>query len=339
MAKIGEGDPRWVVREREDGTNVNGWHWGGERDVLGWADTRLREMLMSVSGDNTKISKVSKVEGEAKLYTRKGALKPIYDLTVSGEWTALAADATGKFDFELYDDDPMVNTTCDTPAAGGATKSAFVSECVPKIRELCATFTKEIASGADLAGQPGLPLPSVKGKNSQGESLDEVLKMPESNVTDFKRTPGVDASSAAVVEKSNKGKPFTITDGFTCLPSDLYKCFVDPPRLQAISRGKVICEPRVGGTWEILGGMCSGIIREVNPDSQIVMDWRMKDWDDKDPSCKLELDFENNDGRTKLKISLYELPADKRAPVEGFWRIQILRAIKAIFGYGSASFL
>ena len=27
MAKWGEGDPRWIVEERDDGTNVNNWHW------------------------------------------------------------------------------------------------------------------------------------------------------------------------------------------------------------------------------------------------------------------------------------------------------------------------
>jgi hypothetical protein len=27
MAKWGEGDPRWIVEEREDAKNVNNWHW------------------------------------------------------------------------------------------------------------------------------------------------------------------------------------------------------------------------------------------------------------------------------------------------------------------------
>lgn len=27
MAKWGEGDPRWIVEERADATNVNNWHW------------------------------------------------------------------------------------------------------------------------------------------------------------------------------------------------------------------------------------------------------------------------------------------------------------------------
>lgn len=29
MAKWGEGDPRWIVEERADATNVNNWHWYG----------------------------------------------------------------------------------------------------------------------------------------------------------------------------------------------------------------------------------------------------------------------------------------------------------------------
>ncbi|XP_011797226.1 PREDICTED: uncharacterized protein LOC105511659 [Colobus angolensis palliatus] len=31
MAKWGQGDPRWIVEEREDGTNVNNWHWCGRQ--------------------------------------------------------------------------------------------------------------------------------------------------------------------------------------------------------------------------------------------------------------------------------------------------------------------
>ena len=27
MAKWGEGDPRWIVEHRDDGKNVNNWHW------------------------------------------------------------------------------------------------------------------------------------------------------------------------------------------------------------------------------------------------------------------------------------------------------------------------
>ena len=44
MAKLGAGDPRWIVEDRKDGINVNNWHWT-EKDVLPWAKKRLTELL------------------------------------------------------------------------------------------------------------------------------------------------------------------------------------------------------------------------------------------------------------------------------------------------------
>jgi hypothetical protein len=45
MAKWGQGDPRWIVEEREDGTNVNNWHWCGGR-ARARAGGRLRALLL-----------------------------------------------------------------------------------------------------------------------------------------------------------------------------------------------------------------------------------------------------------------------------------------------------
>jgi len=39
MAKVGEGDARWIVEDRADGTNVNNWHWK-EKDALSWSEKR-----------------------------------------------------------------------------------------------------------------------------------------------------------------------------------------------------------------------------------------------------------------------------------------------------------
>ena len=44
MAKFGEGDARWIVADRQDGTNVHNWHWA-EKDVLNWAKQRITELL------------------------------------------------------------------------------------------------------------------------------------------------------------------------------------------------------------------------------------------------------------------------------------------------------
>jgi activator of HSP90 ATPase len=331
MAKIGEGDPRWVVREREDGTNVNGWHWSGERDVSAWADMRLRELIGPISSTHSHVTKVNKVEGDANLYTRKAALKVVYDLRVSGEWASKPEGTKGKFRFELFDDEPDVTATMESSLSSSHSgKSDFETLCIPKIRNACKTFIAELMAGANLS--PGdkekleMPTPALK-------------KVTEHSVLDYKRTPGVDAFSSDVQRRENEGKPLEITDGFRCSAKDLYDAITDRPRLEAVTRAKALSEKRPGGTWEVLGGLARGKYVRLEPDSLVVMDWRMKDWDDSHPYCRAELHFAQEDGRTVLKIVIHGLADSRKSSVEGFWRIQILQAVKVVFGYGSASFL
>ena len=52
MARAGEGDARWIVEDRADGTNVHGWHWQ-EKDALPWARARLDALCArrAIDGD------------------------------------------------------------------------------------------------------------------------------------------------------------------------------------------------------------------------------------------------------------------------------------------------
>ena len=45
MAKVGEGDERWIVEERKDGRNVNGWHWE-EKNALSWSRETIQKLLL-----------------------------------------------------------------------------------------------------------------------------------------------------------------------------------------------------------------------------------------------------------------------------------------------------
>lgn len=38
------GDPRWIVEERPDATNVNNWHWT-EKNATPWSKERLTNLL------------------------------------------------------------------------------------------------------------------------------------------------------------------------------------------------------------------------------------------------------------------------------------------------------
>ena len=47
MAKWGEGDPRWIVEERPDATNVNNWHWT-EKNADQWSKAKIKVLMMMI---------------------------------------------------------------------------------------------------------------------------------------------------------------------------------------------------------------------------------------------------------------------------------------------------
>ena len=85
MAKWGEGDPRWRVEHREDGRNVNNWHWS-EVNKMEWTKQRLGELLPGAEASSSgaseaaphgwvaRVKKVKSVAGEvgARTFTAAG---------------------------------------------------------------------------------------------------------------------------------------------------------------------------------------------------------------------------------------------------------------------------
>merc|ERR1712196_608265 len=98
MAKIGEGDDRWIVRERADGANVNAWHWS-ETNLLAWAKDKLStELAFSVVKTSTSEIKttVDKITGECNIQSRKGRKFALYELEIHLKWEGTMWDSEGK---------------------------------------------------------------------------------------------------------------------------------------------------------------------------------------------------------------------------------------------------
>ncbi|XP_034364376.1 activator of 90 kDa heat shock protein ATPase homolog 2 isoform X3 [Arvicanthis niloticus] len=99
MAKWGQGDPRWIVEEREDGTNVNNWHWT-ERDATVWSKGKLRELLVGIAMENEAgrcvISELKQVEGEASCNSRKGKLIFFYEWNIKLAWKGTVKESGAK---------------------------------------------------------------------------------------------------------------------------------------------------------------------------------------------------------------------------------------------------
>jgi len=101
MAKWGEGDSRWIVQERDDGSNVNGWHWQ-ERNLFKWSEEKLTELLVGadlnvpVVEGFAKITSLSKFEGDSSVSTRKGGKKfGCFDLSFTLKWSGRVLNVEG----------------------------------------------------------------------------------------------------------------------------------------------------------------------------------------------------------------------------------------------------
>lgn len=330
MALQGEGDPRWVVRERDDGRNVNGWHWE-DKDVTGWAKERLKQLIatdtcaVAHAQARVAVDSVTSVDGDATLYNRKGVLKVLYDLKVVGKWTTLQSDKSdrtfGEFKFELFDEDPEISVTLDSKSRGvAAFKNAFVSDVVPLIRKQCVVFISEMHAGA--------------GQSVEGLTMRTKNTTTETKVTDFLRS-GMDEKPKK--KTTPKNGELVLTDKFNCKPTDMYLALTDRGRLEAITRARAISEPTTGGKVVLMGGTVVGSYKKLLIGKEIDMDWKLRTWGEDAAMGKATVSMEEDEGKTEVEVRIKGVPNEQRSATEGFWRAQIFQAMKVVMGWGSAS--
>ena len=102
MAKLGEGDDRWIVKERDDGKNVNNWHWS-ETNLTDWSKDRLTELLVGIVAMDEgsasgwcKTTAVEKCTGDVTVQSRKQKKFPLYELEIKIKWEGQLWDAQVK---------------------------------------------------------------------------------------------------------------------------------------------------------------------------------------------------------------------------------------------------
>ncbi|XP_072992611.1 uncharacterized protein [Typha latifolia] len=168
MAKYGEGDKRWIVEERPDGTNVHNWHWS-ERDCLEWSRSLLSSLLSGITvldgegGLVIRTKTVDKLEGEAYVNVRKGKVIPGYELSLSLSWEGEARSSadgeallkiSGTLEVPYLADenageDPEVRITVrdDDGPIGRRIKDAFIAKGKPIIFEKIRAYVQAMAKG------------------------------------------------------------------------------------------------------------------------------------------------------------------------------------------------
>lgn len=331
MALKGQGDKRWKVRERADGTNVNGWHWE-ERSASSWAHNRIKELLKveeivipPVEGSH-KGARVEDLEmaGDASLMNRKGVLKVLYDLKATGKWKSEheeEADRThGTFQIDIFDDTPEVVLTMDAKSKCEAVyKSLISSELQARMTKAAPIFISELRAGA---GQP-----------LDGVSVEQKKKpVTETKVSDFL------SSSTHRKQYEAPAKPtkttLDFTDNFNCTPRDLFAALTERKQLEAVMRSECVSEPKEGSAFSLMKGTVTGVYRKLVPGEQIDMVWKMKSWDVQGDGVRCTVTMEAGDNGTVLRVRFQDIPSKYCSEARGFWLMQAAKGIKVVLGYG-----
>lgn len=339
MAKLGEGDARWIVAERDDGKNVGHWHWA-EKDVLPWAQQTLAASLANLEFDGGAFSTGAAVSvtGEAILNNRKAKVIPSYELEVSGEWARAADGATGRWTFPYIadenagDDDIELRATVP-PGGDAAAAAAFVAAAKPELVARVKEFIKRLAAGGPDADA---------GKEVKGPAAAAAAPQPAAT------KPAAAAKPTPKPSTGTSDAPtttVTVVEKFYARPPDIFDALTSPPRVMAFTQAPAVVEPRPGGAYKLFAGAVDASFVELHaPDrnsARIVLDWRFKDWPDGALSRVDIALTEPSEGLTVVTVTHAGVPTVDRHgnggvadTVEAGWRGQVLGRLRQVFGYG-----
>jgi len=348
MAKWGEGDPRWIVEERPDATNVNNWHWT-EKNADAWSKAKLKELFINHIIDNPKVGNVviediEKMDGEARANNRKGKLIFFYEWEIVLKWKGHVngndKEVTGKIEIpnlsEEHDDmedvDLEVSLTTKGPEADALKEMLRKGDGAKNIRGVLYDYV------AALKNEYSTDL--IKPKKSEGGTQKVISsttispqtqahKKNEDNMKNLDIAEGVKLELAEI----------NISEEMKCTGQELFNALTRKDMIQIFTN----CEAKMteqaieGGAFELLGGNITGRFIEVTPFTKIVKEWRLKSWPSGITST-VTISIKQSKEDTKILIKQSGVPIKEVDSTKEGWHRYYLQAMKRSFGFGAALF-
>uniref|UniRef100_A0A0E0EM93 Activator of Hsp90 ATPase AHSA1-like N-terminal domain-containing protein n=1 Tax=Oryza meridionalis TaxID=40149 RepID=A0A0E0EM93_9ORYZ len=294
MAKYGEGDARWIVQERADGTNVHNWHWA-ERDCLEWSRSRLTSLLaglpvLSVEGGLAlRTTALDKLDGEAYVNIRKGKVIPGYELSLTLAWEAEATTESGVVKVsgaaevpyladENADEDPELRVTVrgdDGPVARRA-KDAFLTKGKPLVLEKIREYVAAMAKGGPAKDELDSKKTPTKAAAVEAGGA---AAAPAPAAEKKEEAPAVKEKKAKAKDKEGF-KTIEMTEKFYCRAKDMYEILMDENRWKGFTQSNARISREVGGQFSLFDGSISGVNEELQEGKLIVQKWRFGSWPD-----------------------------------------------------------
>ncbi|XP_060947420.1 activator of 90 kDa heat shock protein ATPase homolog 1-like [Limanda limanda] len=340
MAKWGEGDPRWIVEERADATNVNNWHWT-ERDVSGWSSQRLRQLLLGVrvqgSEGVAQLTSIDQLDGEASINNRKGKLIFFYEWQLRASWLGTSSGGVksrGSVSVSNLSDendvdelDISVSLCKDQPST--PLLELMTAAGVPEVRRVLGEYVQQLKSEFSQE----MILPAATGPRPPRPPQPELKNRIKSSETQVSSASMCSSSSAPCptgqrILTSN----FNLNETFQTSPDELYRTFINQEFVQVFTRSAAVVDGRHGGRFLLLDGSVSGEFTKLVPDQRIEMRWRFRTWPSEHyASVRLQLDERGHE--TRLRMQCRGVPAGEEDSTREGWARFYFQAIKQTFGY------
>ncbi|XP_001950637.1 activator of 90 kDa heat shock protein ATPase homolog 1-like isoform X2 [Acyrthosiphon pisum] len=335
MAKWGEGDPRWIVEERPDATNVNNWHWT-EKNACQWSKDKLNALLVGMILENDvakcEILKIENCEGEAVANNRKGKLIFFYewDLTLSwkGKLIGGAKEIEGTINIpNLSEENSVAEIEINVLLKKPSNEAIIVKDFLyhqgrSKIRDQLEKYIKDLKEEFSK----GMILPKRDIENSSKPKL--LSKESLKNVNNSENGAKDDESKSKIDTTT-----VVIDVVFQCSGEDFYNALTTPELVSAFTQQSVTFQTIKGGKFQLFDGNITGEFIELCPGKKIVQNWRTKQWPDWLYST-VTVTINQEEDHTKVRVALVGVPKSDEAITRQNWERYYFTPIKRTFGYG-----
>lgn len=339
MAKWGEGDPRWIVEERPDATNVNNWHWT-EKNAGPWSKDRLKELFSDLkiaqNGIVCSITEVEKVDGEASANNRKGKLIFFYEWDIKLKWEGVLAGGSEKIKGEIHipnlseeNDVSEVDMTVTIKSNGDEAQrvKAFMhhvgrEEIRKQLQEYIRSLKEEFSKG--------LILPK-KGESSV--KPDNVSTITSGFNKKINMNPIISPQTNKVGCKLDT-KTIELSEKFQCRGQEFYDAMTRIEMVTAFTQGHVKLDPEKGGKFALFGGNVTGEFKELITGKRIVQYWRYKQWPEQHYS-EVTFNIEEKDDHTLVRLKQDLVPVAEVEKTRDNWQRYYFDSIKRAFGFGA----
>ena len=125
---------------------------------------------------------------------------------------------------------------------------------------------------------------------------------------------------------------FTLSETFNTKAVEIYKAWLNGDGHSAITGSPAKVDGTVGGKFTAWDGYIFGTTLELTPNQRIVQSWRTSEFADDAPDSRLEILFEDVDGKTKVTLTHSDMPKDQVDSYRQGWEDFYFKPMRGYFG-------